>query len=148
PPMIQTMAEHEVRLQDVDARIDAVYIEAEEKILGHPESLVQAYLKDLKPILQQERSASRGSFLWATLARKNRGDEICSTLRARSAEFGSDAPVWEELVDLAVCKINLEHNAFNLHFSTDWLTFHIVVVVITFGLLIFHVLSVLYFNGL
>ena len=56
--------------------------------------------------------------------------------------------MWKKLVDLTARKLNLEHNAFNLNFSTEWLTLHIVLAVCTFGLLIFHVVSVLYFYGL
>jgi hypothetical protein len=58
------------------------------------------------------------------------------------------APAWKELVDLVKTKINLEQNEFNLRLSTDWLAFHVVVALATFGLLIFHVGSVLYFYGL
>ena len=148
PPLIQTLPEHEVRLQDVDARITAVYVEAEEMVLGHPEALVQAYLKDLKPILERERTLSRSQFLRATLARRNPGAETCAPFAAKAQTFGDDAPVWNELVDLAARKINLEHNAFNLNFSTGWLTLHLYLAIFTFGLLIFHVLSVLYFEGL
>ena len=74
---------------------------------------------------------------------------MCAQWRqGAAAQFGDDAVVWKELVDLTARKLNLEHNAFNLNFSTEWLTFHIVLAVCTFGLLIFHVLSVLYFYGL
>ncbi|HKN01821.1 MAG TPA: hypothetical protein VJX23_15000 [Candidatus Binataceae bacterium] len=148
PPAIQTTPEHEVRLQDVDSRIESVYVEAEEKVLGHQEALVQAYLKNVRPILETERSASRMRFFWATLRGRNPGAETCAGLYEAGKPFGDEASAWKELVDLAARKINLEHNAFNLHFSTDWLSFHIVLAAITFGLLIFHVLSVLYFYGI
>jgi len=148
PPAIETMPEREVRLQDVASRIDATYVEAEEKVLGHPEALVQAYLKNLKPILEADRIASRWRMLGATLRRRDLGSEMCAQWQRVAAQFGDAASVWKELVDLTARKLNLEHNAFNLNFSTEWLTFHIVLAVCTFGLLIFHVLSVLYFYGL
>jgi len=149
PPAIEAMPEREVRLQDVASRIDATYVEAEEKVLGHPETLVQAYLKNLKPVLEGDRIASRWRLLGATLRRRDLGAEMCAQWRqGAAAQFGDDAVVWKELVDLTARKLNLEHNAFNLNFSTEWLTFHIVLAVCTFGLLIFHVLSVLYFYGL
>jgi len=148
PPAIETMPEREVRLQDVASRIDATYVEAEEKVLGHPEAFVQAYLKNLKPILEADRIASRWRLLGATLSRRDLGSEMCAQWHHAAAQFGDDAAVWKELVDLTARKLNLEHNAFNLNFSTEWLAFHIVLAVCTFGLLIFHVLSVLYFYGL
>ena len=148
PPAIETMPEREVRLQDVASRIDATYVEAEEKVLGHPEAFVQAYLKNLKPILEADRIASRWRLLGATLSRRDLGSEMCAQWHQAAAQFGDDAAVWKELVDLTARKLNLEHNAFNLNFSTEWLAFHIVLAVCTFGLLIFHVLSVLYFYGL
>jgi hypothetical protein len=148
PPVIETMPEREVRLQDVASRIDATYVEAEEKVLGHSEALVQAYLKNLKPILEADRIASRWRLLGATLKRRDLGSEMCAQWQQTAAQFGDDAAAWKELVDLTARKLNLEHNAFNLNFSTEWLTFHIVLAVCTFGLLIFHVVAVLYFYGL
>ena len=148
PIAIQAMSEHEVRLEDVTARIDVVYVEAEEMVLGHQEALVQAYIKHLKPILEADRTASRSRLLLATLTKRNPGAEICAGFRAMAPQFGDEAPVWNALVDLAARKINLEHNVFNLHFSTDWLSLHIALALCTFGLLMFHIVSVLYFKGL
>jgi len=148
PRAVETMAEREVRLEDVASRIDAVYVEAEETVLGHPEAFVQAYVKNLKPILEADRVASRWQLFRATLTRGNVGSEICSEFRQLAGEFADDTAAWNELVDLTARKVNLEHNAFNLHFSTDWLSFHIVVAVCTFGLLILHICAVLYFYGL
>jgi hypothetical protein len=149
PPAIETMPEREVRLQDVASRIDATYVEAEEKVLGHPEAIVQAYVKNLKPILEADRIVPRWRLLGATLKRRNLGSEMCVQWHQAASQFAAaDAPVWKELVDLTARKLNLEHNAFNLNFSTAWLTFHIVLAVCTFGLLILHVVSVLYFYGL
>jgi hypothetical protein len=149
PPAIEAMPEREVRLQDVASRIDATYVEAEEKVLGHPEAIVQAYLKNLKPILEADRIVPRWRLLRATLKRRDLGSEMCVQWHQAASQFGAaDAPVWKELVDLTARKLNLEHNAFNLNFSTEWLTFHIVLALCTFGLLILHVVSVLFFFGL
>jgi len=148
PPATETLREREVRLQDVASRIDATYVEAEEKVLGHPEALVQAYLKSLKPILEADRTLSRWRLLGAMLQQRDLGSEICAGWYQVAARFGAESTVWKELVDLAARKINLEHNAFNLSFSTEWLAFHIILAVATFGLLILHIAAVLYFYGL
>ena len=141
------MPEHEVGIEDVAARIEVLEDEAEEMVLGHQEALVQAYVKHLKPILETDGSASRWWFLWATLVRRNPDVELCAGFRNMAAQFGDESPVWNALTDLTASKINLEHNAFNLHFSTDWLTFHIVLALCTFALVAFHVMSVMYFYG-
>ena len=54
---------------------------------------------------------------------------------------------WQELVGFATRKVNLEQNDFNLRLSISWLRLHVIVAVLTFSLLAFHVLSVLYFGG-
>jgi hypothetical protein len=148
PRAIEAMAEREVRLEDVAARTDAVYVEAEEKVLGHPPGFVEAYVKNLKPILEAEKVATRWELFRATTTRRNVGAETCARFQKIGAEFGDDAAAWNELVALAARKINLEHNRFNLNFSTEWLRFHIAVALCTFGLLVFHVSAVLYFYGL
>lgn len=148
PPAIQAAAEREVRLEDVASRIDAVYVEAEEAVLGHQEALVQAYVSELKPVLEADRSVGKWRLLMATLSGASAAGEICEPLRAKADRFGADAATWNSLVDLAARKINLEHNAFNLRLSTSWLNFHIALAIFTFALLLFHVGSVLYFQGL
>ena len=148
PPAIETMAEREVRLEDVASRTDAVYVEAEEKVLGHPPPFVEAYIKNLRPVLEAERIATRRRLFGATMMRRDIGAESCAELRKIGAQFGDDAAAWNELVDLAARKMNLEHNRFNLNFSTAWMRFHIAVALCTFGLLVFHIAAVLYFDGL
>src|SRR5271155_973786 len=59
PHSMTRLAEHEVRLEDVDSKVNAVYREAEEKILGRGDKLTQLYLSNIKPILISDRSASR-----------------------------------------------------------------------------------------
>ena len=161
PHSIQGRAEHEVRLRDIDARISATYVEAEEKILGHSEELTTAYTSQIKPLLNFDLVPQR-TLLLATLRGVDAGSEYCAPLFAVADRLKTivkdprileswdvrEAPVWKELAGLAVRKVNLDHNAFNLRFSTGWLEFHIVLALATLGLLIFHVLSALYFYGL
>jgi hypothetical protein len=161
PRTVQKRAAHEVRMRDADAKIDAIYVEAEEKVLGHPEEMVKAYLENIRPILSADR-APRRTLLWATIRGIDAGPElsahlypIAGTIKEQIKDENilkdwdaKHAPAWKDLVDLVKDKINLEHNEFNLHLSTDWLAFHVVVALTTFGLLIFHVGSVLYFYGM
>jgi hypothetical protein len=146
PHSMMRFAEHEVRLEDVDARVSAVYREAEEKILGHDEKLIKAYISDIKPILLSDRSASRWTLLMATLSGVDPGQRACAAAAERIAESG-DEKTYLELLALVACKVNLDHNSFNIHLSTGWLNFHILLSVLTFVLLIFHVAGVLYFGG-
>jgi hypothetical protein len=144
PHYMTQYAEHEVRSQDVNAKINVVYVEAEEKILGHTEQFTKDYLARIKPVLLEDRSS--WALLGATLARRDVGRAVnlaLSSSHYRDAEAGA----WKELVELATRKVNLEHNDFNLWLSISWLRFHIIVAVLTFALLAFHVLSVLYFGG-
>lgn len=145
PHQMTLFAEHEVRSPDVNAKINAVYIEAEEKILGHQEALVQAYLARIKPILV--RNLPSMPFLFATLARRDFGPRFCAGLLSEEGKLGADAPVWRELVDLTIRKVNLEHNDFNLWLSISWLRFHVVTAILTGMLVTFHVLAVLYYGG-
>ena len=161
PTAVQRRSEHEVRIRDADARIEAIYVEAEEKVLGHPEEMLKAYLDNLRPILSADR-VSDATLLWALMRGVDAGPELCAPLypmvdtikaQVKDEKILGDwdtkhAPAWKELVGLVKDKINLEQNEFNLHLSTDWLAFHVVVALATFGLLIFHVGSVIYFNGL
>jgi hypothetical protein len=146
PHAMTRRAEHEVRLKDVDDRIREVYVEAEEKILGHQEALIQAYLQELKPIFLQATPSS--NLLWATIRGIDPGSGACRAAAALEAKVGPEAPVYRELMGLAVRKVNLEHNAFNLRLSTGWLTFHIVLSAIVGVLVIFHIFGALYFYGL
>jgi hypothetical protein len=161
PKAVQKRTEHEVRRRDANARIEAIYVAAEEKVLGHGDEFTHTYLSELRPILNADRVPTR-TLLWATLRGVDAGPEQCAHLypivdtikkQVKDENILKDwdtkhAPVWKELVDLVVDKIDLEQNEFNLHLSTDWLAFHVVVALATIGLLIFHVGSVLYFYGM
>ena len=145
PNYMTRFAEHEVRTQDVNAKINAVYVEAEEKILGHSEEFTQDYLKRIKPVLLEDRSS--WSLFGATVARRDVGNDLHAALSANNPYRDADAATWKELVELATRKVNLEQNDFNLWLSTSWLRFHVIVAMLTFSLLAFHILSVLYYGG-
>ena len=145
PHYMTQFAEHEVRSQDVNAKINAVYVQAEEKILGHTEEFTRDYLARIKPVLIEDRSS--WALLAATLSRRDIGKRTSADLKAGNPYQGNDAIAWKDLAELATRKVNLEQNDFNLWLSTSWLRFHVIVAVLTFALLAFHVLSVLYFGG-
>jgi hypothetical protein len=145
PHAMTLRAEHQVRLMDVDAKINAIYVEAEEKILGHQEQLVQTYLRELRPILIG--SQSKLTLLRATLTSTDPGSAACTQASAHAERLGDEAPLYRELLALAQRKINLEHNAFNLRLSMGWLRYHVGISIVTFVLIAFHVAAVMYFAG-
>jgi hypothetical protein len=65
PRRMRKSPDLEVRMEDVEAGFHALYVEAEEAILGHSEALVHAYLRNVRPILIGNQPAHR--MLWATL---------------------------------------------------------------------------------
>ena len=83
----------------------------------------------------------------ATVKGVDPGQQVCAAAAARIAESG-DEETYSELLALAARKVNLDHNSFNIHLSTGWLDLHIVLSVLTFALLIFHVAGILYFGGI
>jgi len=145
PHYMTQFAEHEVRTQDVNAKINAVYVEAEEKILGHTEEFTKDYLARIKPLLMEDRSS--WTLFGATVSRRDIGSEVNLALSSNNPYRDAEANTWKQLVDLATRKVNLEQNDFNLWLSVSWLRFHIVVAVLTFALIAFHVLAVLYYGG-
>jgi hypothetical protein len=145
PLYMTQFAEHEVRTQDVNGKINAVYVEAEERVLGHTEKFTEDYLARIKPLLLADRSA--WTLLRATLSRRDVGDDLIRVLGSTNPYQDAEASSWKELVELASRKVNLEQNDFNLWLSISWLRFHIIMAVLTFTLLAFHVLSVLYYGG-
>lgn len=145
PHYMTQFAEHEVRTQDVNAKINAVYVEAEEKILGHTEEFTKDYLARIKPVLLEDRSW--WSLLRATLSQRDVGNEVNLVLSTANPYQDAEANSWKEMAELATRKVNLEQNDFNLWLSISWLRFHIIIAVLTFALLTFHVLSVLYYGG-
>jgi hypothetical protein len=145
PHFMTLFAEHEVRTQDVNAKINAVYVEAEEKVLGHSEEFTQDYLARIKPVLLEDRSS--WSLFFATVGQRDLGNNVKSELSVKNPYQGAEATVWNEMAALAARKVNLEQNDFNLWLSIYWLRIHIIFAAITFSLLAFHVISVLYYGG-
>jgi hypothetical protein len=145
PRAMRVRPNQEVRLEDVEAGFHQLYIEAEEAVLGHSESLVHAYLKNVRPLLIGEQSPVR--LIWATLRGTDPAPRACRTAFAAAATAGDDEAIYRELVEIAARKVRLEHNQFNLRLNTGWLSFHIGLVVIMGVEVAFHVTGVLYFVG-
>ena len=146
PRRMRRQPEFEVRLEDVDTGLHQLYVEAEESVLGHSEALVQAYLRNIRPLLNFNLGWSR--MLWATV----RGIELQPPAYRRACQLpidlGPEAQVYDKLLEIARRKLRLEHNGFELGLSRGWLAVHIVLALITFVLIGFHIVGVLYFNGL
>lgn len=136
----------EVRLEDVDAASHALYVEAEELVLGHSEALVHAYLSSVRPILAGSQPSR--TLLWATLTGTNPASEVCKPVRLLASRFGADAAVFDALVSIAERKVGLDHNQFNLKLSTVWLRLHRRLAIGVLVLIVFHVAGVLYFAGI
>jgi hypothetical protein len=145
PHYMTLFAEHEVRTQDVNSKINAVYVEAEEKVLGHSEEFTKDYLARVKPVLLEDRSSWK--LFMATVAQRDLGDEVNVAISAANPYKDADANTWKEMAVLAARKVNLEQNDFNLWLSVSWLRFHVIIAALTFSLLAFHILSVLYYGG-
>jgi hypothetical protein len=126
--------------------LHALYVSAEEAILGHSEQLVQAYLRNIRPLMLS--SLPLRTLLWATLAGDDPAPRACRHARRAGGALTADADVYQTLIDLAERKIRLEQNGFNLRLSTGWLRVHIVLATVTFVLVLFHVIGALYFKGL
>lgn len=146
PHAMQLDPEHQVRPQDVEDALDALYREAEEMILGHSERLTTAYVETIRPILQGTQPWPR--LLRATLTGTDPSAARCAPLRARAAELGDEQALYGELVNAAARKIRLEQNRFNLLFGMSWLRVHITLALLTGFVIVFHVLGVLYVIGL
>jgi hypothetical protein len=136
----------EVRPEDVEAASHQLYVEAEELVLGHSETLVRAYLSFVRPILAG--SQPDRTLLWATLTGINPASVVCKPARLHAAGLDAEAAVFHELVDIAERKVGLEHNQFNLKLGTAWLRLHRRLAISVLVLIIFHVAGVLYFAGI
>lgn len=145
PIRMRKWPNQEVRLEDVESAFHALYVEAEEMVLGHSEALVHAYLRNVRPILTGNQPAF--AMLWATLSGSDPARRARIRARKPDAEPGADAATYANLADIAERKIRLEHNEFNLRLCTNWLNFHRFLVMLTVILVIFHVVGVLYFAG-
>lgn len=136
----------EVRIEDVETGFHALYVEAEEAVLGHSEELVRAYLHNVRPLLTGALPIHK--MFWATLTGLDLAPVVCASVRSASAGLSTDAEVYERLVGIAEHKIRLEHNRFNLRLGVAWLRFHIGFALVVSALITFHVLGVLYFAGI
>lgn len=146
PRTMRIRPAQEVRAEDVDAAIHELYVEAEEAILGRSEALVQAYLKNIRPVMLGSRPAS--AMLLATLSGADPAAPIAARLRAWGAQIPNEAETWERLVGFAERKVRLDHNHFNLWLSVGWMRVHIAIAIALGVLTAFHVAGVLYFAGL
>jgi hypothetical protein len=146
PRTMRNRPAQEVRPEDVDAAIHELYVEAEEAILGRSETLVQAYLKHIRPVMLGTRPAR--AMLVATLGGADPAAPVAAQLRARGAQIPNEAETWERLVVFAERKIRLDHNHFNLSLSVGWMRVHIAMAIALGVLTAFHVAGVLYFAGL
>lgn len=146
PEMMLARPERRVRVEDVEADFDALYVQAEETVLGHSEQLTSAYVNNLRPLLRG--SASPLKMLWATLSGSDPAPALCQSARAAGAGLGPDSSTYNAIADLAERKLRLEQNRFGLRLSTGWLRFHLGIAIVTGVLIVFHVVGVLYFLGL
>jgi hypothetical protein len=146
PARMLKLGNQEVRLEDAEAASHALYVEAEELVLGHSEALVRAYLLAVRPILAG-RPPSR-TLLWATLMGNNAASAVCKPARLLAGGFGAEAATFHELVDIAERKARHDHNQFNLRLSATWLRVHRRLAIAVLVLIIFHVTGVLYFAGI
>jgi hypothetical protein len=145
PARMLKLGESEVRVQDVEAASQALYVQAEELVLGHSEALVHAYLLLVRPLLAGSQPS--GTLLWATLTGRNPAETICNPAHLVAEGFGAEAATFHELVNIAERKVGLDHNQFNLRLSNEWLRLHRGLAITVLALIIFHVTGVLYFVG-
>jgi hypothetical protein len=146
PRTMRVRPEQEVRPEDVEAAIHEVYVQAEEAILGRSETLVQAYLEHVRPVMLGTRRA-RAMFL-ATIRGADPAAPMAARLRAHKDQLAAEADTWERLVTLAEHKVRLDHNRFNLSLGVSWLRVHLALALALAVLTAFHVAGVLYFAGI
>jgi hypothetical protein len=146
PRAMRVRPAQEVRREDVDAAIHELYVEAEEAILGRSEALVQAYLKNIRPVMLGTRPL--GEKFLATLSGADPAASIGSQLRRWGAQLPNEAEAWDRLVVFAERKVRLDHNHFNLALGVGWMRVHIAIAIALGVLTAFHLAGVLYFAGL
>jgi hypothetical protein len=146
PSFMLRAGNQEVRPEDVEAASHALYVQAEELVLGHSEALVHTYLLSVRPILASNQPTL--TLLWATLTGKNPAQAICRPARLLADGFGPEAEAFHELVSIAERKVGLDHNQFNLKLGAEWLRLHRRLAISVLVLIIFHITGVLYFAGI
>jgi hypothetical protein len=146
PPQMRKRPNQQVRVEDVEQALHTLYVEAEERILGHSEALVHAYLRHVRPILTGFQPLRR--MLWATLTSIDPAPAACAGARHAAVELGPESSIFNDLIDIAERKVRLEHNQFDLLLSSNWLRLHRGLAIMAAILIAFHVMGVLYFAGL
>ncbi len=144
PRLLAAQTDHEVRVEDVDSEIKSVRFQAKEGSVGHGDEIAKAYTKQIEPILYRPQPRWR---LWlATLSGADRGRQACAEARKRLGSFGAQNDAYQQLLELAARKVQLEQNRSDLQFNTGWLPYHIGVAVLIAALLVFHVVAALLFG--
>lgn len=147
PQSMLRSVEREVRLRDVQEKQRAIFVEAEERILGRSDALVDAYLRFLRPVLDTEPSRRRTVI--ATLRRADPGQIVRARLETLGVELEeNDAAIFAELTRLTERKVRLDLNALQLEITAGWLVFHAGSVACAGILLLLHLGSIAYFGGL
>lgn len=144
PRSMMGIIEREVRVEDVEHRRRAVFVAAEEKILGGSDQLVDAYVAEIRPRLQTEPTRLR--LFEHTLRGSDPGALLRGQLwRRLEAMEAADAAKFRELIDLAEQKGRLDLNLYHLELSVGWLLAHDALVIGTAVLVVLHLLSVAYY---
>jgi Fe-S-cluster-containing dehydrogenase component/CRP-like cAMP-binding protein len=136
----------EVRLEDVEERLRELQKleQAKDTFLGHGSLIEQAWRDDIRPIL--DKPSPRSRFLWAILTDTSPVAASLRYARRRRGSFQDKDHVYDELLELASRKVRLEFTAFRLRFLNEWLRFHIRLAMVVGVLVIFHVVSAIYFE--
>jgi hypothetical protein len=148
PQSLLHAMERQVRIRDVHEKQRALYVEAEEQILGHKtDTFIESYIAGVKPVLLQETAVL--SLCQAVLLRKDPGVPIYKRLAALLERIEKpEHEAFRHLIGLAEEKVRLDLNLFQLKLTTGWLVFHGVVVIGGGALTVLHIVSVLYFGEL
>lgn len=148
PQSLLHATERQVRIRDVHEKQRALYVDAEEQILGHKtDPFIESYLTAVKPVLLQETPILA---LWQSLLlRQDPGTGLQKRLGALLDRVDkNEHEAFQHLIELAEEKVRLDLNLFQLKLTTGWLVFHSVVVIGGGALTVLHILAVLYFGEL
>jgi hypothetical protein len=147
PQLLLGAIEREVRVRDVHEKQQALYVEAEERILGRiSDLLVDTYVTKVKPILLGDTPRRR--LLEATLRRQDPGALVRGHLWNLLDQLNEkEAETFRGLIDLAEEKVRLDLNLFQIQVTTAWLVWHDAAVACAGALVTLHVVSAFYFGG-
>ncbi len=148
PQSLLHATERQVRIRDVHEKQQALYVEAEEQILGRKnETFIESYIAEVKPVLLQDTPVL--SLCQAVLLRKDPGARIHKRLVLLLERLEEpEREAFRHVIDLAEEKVRLDLNLFQLKLTTGWLVFHAIVVIGGGALTALHIVSVLYFGQL